>query len=582
MITLKQGEYLSDIKEFPEIPSNCILSKRIPGCGATTLELETDRSSIILVPNVPVIISKCKKEKKKYPLLGVYEGVNQSLIIEYLRKNRIRKIMTTPESFGKVKNACEKCNINIYSDFFLLEDECHQIIKDVDYRPDIVMPMNDFFRFNRKALVSATPIGFSDPRFEENHFEIIEVTADYDYRQDITVTHTYNIAKAVGEYLKSHNETVCFFLNSVVEIYSLIQHFNLDAAVYCAPKSRSKLKNEYGFTNAYTEWSAETMKKYNFFTGRFYTAFDLELPYQPDLVMITDPYNAEYTMLDIDTDCIQICGRFRNGINSATHIYRANPEIVVKSREQMEWEISAHEFAYTTIQTLYNNADNKESRFAFGAALETLPFKDYLYPDFTKNWFAVDNKINEMLVQGKFQSYLFIEDWYKDCHFFNPTFTKCGYDKDDEKMKIIRAARSVKDKRKKMVQLLSEIEEPQSEYALDFMNDMRKIDPFIVEAYEVLGKERIEELKYNQRKMNEEMILAQRKGNKVVRLIKNYFQIGCRYSNEAIVEELTRIFDLLHIHPEKAITPKMINDYFQAVNCWVGKKKGYQLVSALV
>ena len=577
MITLKEGQYLSDVMD--KIPSNCILSKRIPGCGATTLELDTNRSSIIVVPNVPVIVSKCNKYDN---LLGVYEGVNQGQIIEYLRENRIRKIMTTPESFSKVKSACEKCGINIYSDFFLLEDECHQLIKDVDYRIDIVMPMNDFFRFNRKALVSATPIGFSDPRFEENHFEIIDVTADYDYRQDITVTNTYNIAKAVGEYLKSHNETVCFFLNSVVEIYSLIQHFNLDAAVYCAPKSRSKLKNEYGFTNAYTEWSAETMKKYNFFTGRFYTAFDLELPYQPDLVMITDPYNAEYTMLDIDTDCIQICGRFRNGINSATHIYRANPEIVVKSREQMEWEISAHEFAYTTIQTLYNNADNKESRFAFGAALETLPFKDYLYPDFTKNWFAVDNKINEMLVQGKFQSYLFIEDWYKDCHFFNPTFTKCGYDKDDEKMKIIRAARSVKDKRKKMVQLLSEIEEPQSEYALDFMNDMRKIDPFIVEAYEVLGKERIEELKYNQRKMNEEMILAQRKGNKVVRLIKNYFQIGCRYSNEAIVEELTRIFDLLHIHPEKAITPKMINDYFQAVNCWVGKKKGYQLVSALV
>ena len=175
-----------------------------------------------------------------------------------------------------------------------------------------------------------------------------------------------------------------------------------------------------------------------------------------------------------------------------------------------------------------------------------------------------------------------ITEWYTDCHFFNPTFTKCEYNENDEKMKIVSKCRSVKDKRRKMVQLLSEREEPESEYALDFMNDMRKIDPFIVDAYEVLGKERIEELKYNQKKMNEEMIFAQRKGNKVVRLIKNYFQIGCRYSNEAIVEELTRIFDLLHIHPEKAITPKMINDYFQAVNCWVGKKKGYQLVSALV
>jgi len=579
MITLAKGQYLSDVMN--EIPSNCILSKRIPGCGATTLELDTNRSSIIVVPNVPVIVSKCNK----YPnLLGVYEGVNQGQIIEYLRENRIRKIMTTPESFGKVKSACEKCGINVYSDFFLLEDECHQLIKDVDYRIDIVMPMNDFFRFNRKALVSATPIGFSDPRFKENHFEIIEVTAVCDYRQDITVTHTYNIAKAVGQYLENHNGTICFFINSVVEIYSLMKHFDImeDSAVYCAPKSRSKLKNEYDFTNAHTEWSAETMKKYNFFTGRFFTAFDLELPYKPDLVMITDPYNAEYTMLDVDTDCIQICGRFRNGINSATHIYRVNPEIIVRTKEEVLVDISNREYAYNLIQTFYNSADHFEYRKAFGEILEIAQYRKYLYPDFTKNWFAVDNDINEVQVQNQYQSNISITEWYNGCHFFNPTFTKSEYNENDEKLKIIKKCRSVKEKRRKMVQLLSEIEEPQSEYALDFMNDMRKIDPFIVDAYEVLGKERIEELKYNQKKMNEEMILAERKGNKVVRLIKNYFQIGCRYSNEAIVEELTRIFDLLHIHPEKAITPKMINDYFQAVNCWVGKKKGYQLVSALV
>lgn len=579
MITLKEGQYLSDVMN--EIPSNCILSKRIPGCGATTLELDTNRSSIIVVPNVPVIVSKCNK----YPnLLGVYEGVSQSQIIEYIRENRTRKIMTTPESFCKVKSACEKCNINIYTNFFLLEDECHQIIKDVDYRPDIVMPMNDFFLFNRKALVSATPIGFSEPRFEENHFKIIEITADYDYRQNITVTHTYNIAKAVGQYLENHNGTICLFINSVVEIYSLMKHFDImeDSAVYCAPKSRSKLKNEYDFTNAYTEWSAETMKKYNFFTGRFFTAFDLELEYKPDLVMITDPYNAEYTMLDVDTDCIQICGRFRNGINSATHIYRVNPEIVVKSKEQMEWEISAHEFAYQTIQTLYNSAENKESRFAFGAVLETLPFRKYQYPDFTKNWFAIDNDINEVLVQNQYQSHISINEWYNGCHFFNPTFTKCGYDKDDEKMKIIQGARSVKDKRRKMVQILSEREEPQSEYALDFMNDMRKIDPFIVDAYEVLGKERIEELKYNQKKMNEEMILAERKGNKVVRLIKNYFEIGKDYLNDTIVNEIARIFDRLNIHPEKEIKPSIILDYFQAIPFKSNGKRGYRLVRELI
>lgn len=102
-----------------------------------------------------------------------------------------------------------------------------------------------------------------------------------------------------------------------------------------------------------------------------------------------------------------------------------------------------------------------------------------------------------------------------------------------------------------MVQLLSEMETPYSEYALDFINDMRKIDPFIVEAFETLGKERIEELNYSKKKIKEEMILTQRKGNKVIRLVKNIFKVGNRYSNEKIVNELTRIYERLNIHPEE-------------------------------
>ena len=545
MIKLSKGQYLSDIMN--EIPSDCILSKRIPGCGATTLELNTDRNSIIIVPNVPVILSKCGK----YPnLLGVYEGAKLNRVVEYIASNAICKIMTTPESFCKVKSACEKLGINIYADFFLLMDECHQLITDVDYRIDIVMPMNDFFMFKRKALVSATPIGFSDPRFEENLFNTIEVEADYDYRQDITVTHTYNIAKAVREYLETHNGTVCFFVNSVVTIYSLMKHFNLleDSSVYCAPKSRSKLKNEYIFHNAYSEWSSDTMKKYNFFTGRFFTAFDLELDYKPDLVMITDPHRAEYTLLDIDTDCIQICGRFRNGVNSVTHIYEANPDIVAKDREQIEWEISAHEVVYNTLDTLYNSAETKEKRFAFSEALETLPFRKFQYPDFTKNWFAIDNEINAVMTKRRYQSRTSITTWYNESHFFNPTFTFCAYNENDDRLKIVKAARSVKDKRRKMVKLLSDIEEPASEYALDFKNEMRKIDPFIVDAYDALGKDRIEEVKYNQKQLREDMIMAERKGNKVVRLIKNRFSVGSCYLNETIVNEFTRIFELLNIH----------------------------------
>ena len=82
--------------------------------------------------------------------------------------------------------------------------------------------------------------------------------------------------------------------------------------------------------------------------------------------------------------------------------------------------------------------------------------------------------------------------------------------------------------------------------------------------------------------MNEEMILAQRKGNKVIKLIKNTFSIGCKYTNQKITEELTRIFDLLHIHPEKKIKGSMIKDYFQVKEWRNEDNRGYILVSEII
>ena len=581
MVTLKEGQHLQDVMH--EIPTNCILSKRIPGCGATTLELNTIHNSIIIVPNVPVINSKCQKDENNI-ILGVYETVTVDDIVEYLHEHNIYKIMTTPESFPKVKKASELCGLNIYTDFFLLDDECHQLVKDVDYRADIVLPMDDFFLFKRKALVSATPISFSDPRFKD--FKTIEVCADYDYQQEIQVVHTYSIAKTVREYLESHKDNkVCIFFNSVDGIYSLMNQLNIlnDATVYCAPKSRFKLKSEHGFTNAYDVWSADTMKQCNFFTGRFYTAFDLELEQEkPDLLMITDPFISPYTMLDVDTDCIQICGRFRNGISSATHIYRTNEEIIAKTREQLEWEISGHEFAFRTIQSLYNSTDSKELRYGLGEAFETLPFRTYLNPDLTKNWFRIDNEIHDQLALAKYKFIGQLDMAYENCHYFILTFDYKPYNANDEKLMKVSSARSTKDKWRRMVQLLSEIGEPDSEYAMDFKNEIRKIDFFIVDAYDLLGKERIEELKYNKKKITEEMIMLQRKGNKVVKLIKNSFTVGRAYTNKFIEEELTRIFDMVHIHPEKPIKGSMIRDYFLTMDWRKKDKRGYRLISAII
>ena len=67
-------QYLTEV--LPEIPTNTILYKTLTGLGATYGELKADRNSIIIEPNVPVIIGKCKDPKHKADnLFGVYERV---------------------------------------------------------------------------------------------------------------------------------------------------------------------------------------------------------------------------------------------------------------------------------------------------------------------------------------------------------------------------------------------------------------------------------------------------------------------------------------------------------------------------
>ena len=83
---------------FPDgVPPKSIIDKTIPAVGATYCEItNTARNSIIIEPNVPVIQGK---EQKHPDILGIYKGVKDKKIIDYLGRTDIaQKILTTPEN----------------------------------------------------------------------------------------------------------------------------------------------------------------------------------------------------------------------------------------------------------------------------------------------------------------------------------------------------------------------------------------------------------------------------------------------------------------------------------------------------
>ena len=323
-VSVKEGQRLSDI--FPDgIPTNTIIDKTICGIGATYLEINIDRDSIIIEPNVTVIIGKMKQHSQ---ITGVFgDKIKQKDIAEKVNNAQGRvKIMTTPDSYKKVAAALKSIGIDFKSRYFLLFDECEKLVSDIDYRPNMALPIDDFFQYTNKAMVSATPIVVNDPRFTSQGFKIIKVRPEYDHKQVIELKPTNNVKAMLRKTLdKIGDEPMkCIFCNSVTSIRDFIEHLGIldKSNIYCSTESYKELKKSgYNVYDSITD----KLNRYNFFTSRFYSAVDIALEEKPVVIMISQVHKTvkgktPYSLIDPETEAIQIKGRFRNSETASAGI----------------------------------------------------------------------------------------------------------------------------------------------------------------------------------------------------------------------------------------------------------------------
>lgn len=584
-----ENKYLTEV--LPMIPTNTILNKTLTGLGATYGELKANRHSIIIEPNVPVIVGKIKDPKHKNAF-GVYEGIYSDDVVEYLEQNKsYHKILTTPESFNKVKNAFLEVGINIYEECFLLFDECERIIQDVCYRQDIALPIDDFFRFENKAMVSATPLRFTDPRFEEQNFVILEVKPTYDYKRDFNLVVTNNILGALQktiEYLEKQDKPICIFLNSTDTIDAIIKqlHIEKESSVFCSSKSVVKL-NERKFKQAYDQWTAKRMKKYNFFTSRFYSAVDIILEDTVDLIILSDIFYAEHSMIDPNTEAPQIIGRFRNGVNQIFHITNLNGDIPIKTKEDIEMYLKCSEDIYSKIKNLHDTTDKIFYKQAFREALTVIPYSKFINDDGSKNHFSVDNYIDEEIIKSYYNNARLLFDAYNNSNRFNIKYISLKYPLGDiERLKRERNKDRLKNKNEETLRqliLLSENGEYESSIIQEYRNLLHTYNDLIVDAFELLGADKIIELNYSRPKIREAMLLKQHQdgisGLTFQKAIDNSFRIGSIHTRASIKSELIRLYKLFNIKHKSKITAETIKTYFEVVEAKKNKHQAFKLIA---
>ncbi len=589
---IEQGKHLDSV--FDEIPTNTIIDKTICGIGATWLAINSDCNSIIIEPNIPVIIGK----KQEHPhLIAVYgEKITANEIATQISqcKDKVR-LMTTPDSYPKVRKALEQLKVEYTQKYRLLFDECEKIVADIDYRQNINLPIDDFFKFKDKAMVSATPIVIDDPRFKQQGFQIIKIVPKFDYALQLELKPTNNVEAMVKKTLGEvdPDTPVCLFYNSIKGIKDLIYYLRISDTtnIYCSTEAMKPLKREgYHVFDSVTDTNGKvSLNKYNFFTSRFYSAVDIKVECKPTVIMISQVYKTlpeetPYSLIDPETEAIQIVGRFRNGVGRVIHITNTNPEMGFYPREILGKFLQDQHTAYLKLKAMRKEVDTVGEYYFIGQAINKT---DYIQLGFVTNkdeinYFRYNNAYLDERLKMLYRYPAALHKAYNKSGAFK-VVSKSEYALyTDEDRKFLMNKNNPKSERITLLFKVFGRSVNSSNYLGQmFIDEMRNEFALYNEAFNVIGFRKVKELGFIDSEIATEVKRVKRIKEQtapgIVEEVYKAFSPNTEYPNATIKKLLEPIYMANKVDFDKRGICNCIALYFDATETRTEKARGWKL-----
>ena len=581
--TLKLTDYID--KVFKVIPSNAFINKGRCGVGGTQLELNTHRNTIFIVPNRGIIEDKKAETDEngelKYPdLFAVYGGVTPEDITNHMLSDvPDKKIMTTPDSLYKIIKAAGKNTDELYSDYFLLLDECHTIITEA-YREAMIKAFEQCFSFKNRAYISATPFYFTDPRMKNLDYYRIKFDKPLG---KIHIINVRSVIRCVNETLINANNAkgnIHIFYNSVTEIAEAIERAGIeDCNVFCADREENKDKIGQFFKPQPTNGQ---YKKINFYTTSSFEGWSLR-EINPIIILVTDVHRP-HTRVGISNKGVQAIGRQRveydkpETLPEIYHITNHRNTKTFKPMEKIkedyifdgEWEIDDYN-DYKEACKKQDKEPSMEKRELVEKYADIIPETGEAKINHTK----ISQFINESACNEEFNHIDYIKEAWERAGYEAEVYPYKETISRDAKRKT---ARSVKD-------ILSDFEalEPKNT-CIFFRNEEHKQQlkqlkakhPILYKAYQILTTNEIEATGYNAKKIEKLVILKNNKDTeiKVLKLLPLHFSVGGRYTNEDIKNTLQKIYDEAGYEKTAAASQIRSLGWYDAKTCKIPKNNG--------
>ncbi len=318
---IEAGKKLSDVIE--KMPHG-IIDKKITGLGATTLEIKSERNSIIVMPTRALAYNKSIKHSNTLYVGSKYQGnpkLKKGTIQTYLKNDLIpyKKILVVADSLRKL---IKEIGNEVYNTYFFMIDEVDLIQADSNYRPALENAMDYYFKFPKKSrcLVSATIKEFSNPDLiDECRF----VLSDFETSRNIRLLHTNNLIFVVKTEIEQHiNEKILIAFNGISEIRSIIRLLNSELVYECGILCSEISKTEAGEYYTELDETAILPKRIVFMTCSYFAGLDINDTYH--LITVSN-VNKFYQVLSFDR-MTQIAGRCRikDGLLSETIVYNTS------------------------------------------------------------------------------------------------------------------------------------------------------------------------------------------------------------------------------------------------------------------
>lgn len=363
---INAGIKLSEIFSF--LPHGRI-NKKETGIGATYLELQSERNSIIVFPTRHTAFSKSGGDVHYFSsdrLTKVATQNKEDKLKRYLEDSRkkFNKITVVADSLPKLIDIIGK---DVYTNYFLLLDEIDSIQKDSTFRKkmEICMELYKKFDFDKRAVVSATLLDFSDPILKA------ETLTNFQYEKtekgQVSLIQTKTIlptaTEKIQELLHLNTGKIVVAVNEIESILTIADYlveqkfieYN-DMSILCgtSPQNKERIAK-------FNDGIISNFKypcKLNFLTSANFTGYDINETYH--LVIISNP-TYEHTRLS-EFEMIQIGGRCRlpNKLLSYNIIYSIIQLPLVNSQKDINDLIKFSQLEIRALNCISNHYHTDE------------------------------------------------------------------------------------------------------------------------------------------------------------------------------------------------------------------------------